>query len=73
LFWEHEHNRAVRDGKWKLVAIGNRRWELYDMNTDRAELRDVAAQNPDVVNRLAQEWDAWAERCNVKSNKTSRR
>jgi hypothetical protein len=32
LFWEHEGNRAVRDGKWKLVAKSPAgRWELYDL------------------------------------------
>ena len=29
IFWEHEGNRALRDGKWKLVAKGaNGPWEL---------------------------------------------
>ncbi len=67
LFWEHERNRAVRDGKWKLVAIHGRAWELYDMDADRAELYDLAAEHPDVAGRLAEEWVAWAQRCDVKS------
>lgn len=29
LFWEHEGNRVVRLGDWKLVSEGNTRWELY--------------------------------------------
>ena len=36
IFWEHEGNRAVRDGKWKLVAKENESWELYDIDADRA-------------------------------------
>jgi len=28
--WEHEGNRAVRQGKWKLVAAHKGPWELYD-------------------------------------------
>ena len=37
IFWEHEGNRAVREGKWKLVAKGrNSKWELYDIEVDRA-------------------------------------
>jgi len=28
VFWEHEGNRAVRDGDWKLVAKENQPWEL---------------------------------------------
>ncbi|MCB1098009.1 MAG: arylsulfatase, partial [Verrucomicrobiae bacterium] len=31
LCWEHEGNRAVRRGKWKLVASNKDRWELYDL------------------------------------------
>ena len=31
LYWEHEGNRAVRVGDWKLVAKHNEPWELYDM------------------------------------------
>ena len=62
LFWEHEGNRAIHEGKWKLVALRDRPWELYDFNADRTELHDLAAQNPDVVQKLSAEWDAWAKR-----------
>jgi len=65
LFWEHEGNRAVREGKWKLVAKNRRPWELYDMERDRSELHDLAAQHPELVRRLAAEWEAWAKRCGV--------
>ena len=40
-------------------------WELYDLSTDRAELRDVAADHPDIVAGLAQQWQAWADRVGV--------
>lgn len=65
LCWEHEGNRAIRDGKWKLVAKTDMPWELYDMESDRTEMHDVAAANPDLVKTLAAKWDAWAERSNV--------
>lgn len=65
LFWEHEGNRAVRDGKWKLVAKENKPWELYDMEADRTEMNDLAAQHPEIVARLAAAWEAWAARANV--------
>lgn len=61
LFWEHEGNRAVRSGKWKLVARHLRPWELYDLEADRTELNNLAAQNPDRVNALAAEYDRWAK------------
>jgi len=62
LFFMHEGNRAVRDGKWKLVSKYLDPWELYDMDEDRTELRNVAAQHPEVVMRLSAAYDAWAQR-----------
>jgi arylsulfatase A-like enzyme len=60
LFWEHESNRAVRDGRWKLVALEGQPWELYDLETDRGETRNLAQQQPATVARLAAAWDDWA-------------
>ena len=65
LVWEHEGNRAIRDGRWKLVAKENQPWELYDLDTDRSESRDLAAQHPDRVQRMTADWDAWAARAHV--------
>jgi arylsulfatase len=67
LYWEHEGNRAIRDGKWKLVAKGPKgAWELYDMEADRSELDDLASRHPDIASRLATDWEAWALRAKVK-------
>ena len=66
IYFEHEGNRAVRDGKWKLCAKGPRgKWELYDMLQDRVESQDVAAKFPEVTRRLVTAWEAWAKRCHV--------
>jgi arylsulfatase A-like enzyme len=65
LFWEHEGNRAVRAGNWKLVSTFPNDWELYDMVADRVERNNLAARRPDIVKSLATEWNAWAERANV--------
>lgn len=65
IFFEHEGNRAVRDGRWKLVARFQQPWELYDMATDRSELRDLAKIHPDRVARMAAQWDAWAAESDV--------
>ena len=62
IFWEHESNRAVRDGKWKLVAKGkDGAWELYDMDADRTEMNDLAAKDPERVKTMAAHWQEWAE------------
>lgn len=65
IFWEHEGNRAVRDGRWKLVAKENQPWELYDMERDRTECHDLAGVDPLKVKELAARWDAYAERAHV--------
>jgi arylsulfatase len=63
IFFEHEGNRAVRDGRWKLVAKGPRGpWELYDMTADRTEMNDLAVAQPERVKQLAAAWEAWAKR-----------
>jgi arylsulfatase len=65
IFWEHESNRAVRDGKWKLVSKAEQPWELYDMEKDRTEMHDLSKENPDKAEELSAKWDAWAARANV--------
>ncbi len=66
IYWEHEGNRAVRVGDWKLVAKGEQgKWELYNIAHDRAELHDLAARHADKVAVLSAQWEAWAKRANV--------
>ena len=65
IFWEHEGNRAVRDGKWKLVARFQKPWQLFDMTTDRTEMHDLAASQPGRVEAMARQWDEWASRSYV--------
>ncbi|HOP78790.1 MAG TPA: arylsulfatase [Thermogutta sp.] len=65
LFFNHEQNRAVRDGKWKLVALAGQPWELYDMEADRTELHDLSAQAPERVAAMAAQYEAWARRTHV--------
>lgn len=65
IFWEHEGNRAVRDGDWKLVSKHPGDWELYNLVTDRTEMQNLAAQQPNRVDAMATMWDAWAHRVGV--------
>lgn len=62
LFWEHEGNCAVRDGKWKLVSAWPNTWELYDMEADRTELHNLADLLPKEVDRLASAYRFWSKR-----------
>jgi arylsulfatase len=65
IYWEHEGNRAIRVGEWKLVAKENEPWELYDIATDRVEAHDLAAAQPERVAELSAKWEQWAARANV--------
>ncbi len=56
LWWEHEGNRAIRAGNWKLVALAKGEWELYDLATDRGESKNLAASNPAKVRELDALW-----------------
>ena len=61
IYWEHEGNRAVRVGDWKLVAKAGGKWELYDIAGDRVESKNLANAQPDRVKELSAKYDAYAE------------
>lgn len=66
LCWEHEGNRAIRSGDWKLVSKHPGGWELYDVASDRTEMNNLAAQQPERVKAMTAQWDAWASRAGVR-------
>ncbi len=67
IFWEHEANRAVRKGNWKLVSFASGKppyegpWELYDLSKDRGESNDLARKYPAKVAELSSLWADWAQ------------
>jgi len=65
LFWEHEGNRAVRQGQWKLVSKYPQSWELYDLGKDRSETKDMASMKPEITESLAALYDGWQARVGV--------
>jgi len=76
LFWEHEGNRALRVGKWKLVARTAKNkvflstdedaWELYDMENDPSETKDLALLYPEKVKEMSALWEKEAIRTKAK-------
>ena len=62
IYFEHEGNRAVRHGRWKVVSRLGYPWELYDMSKDRTETKNLIKQHPDIANGLIQAYHVWAQR-----------
>jgi arylsulfatase len=68
LWWQHEANRALRQGDWKIVAAGKEApWELYNLANDRSETINLALDRPEVLERLVGIWDQWTERFRVQA------
>ncbi len=66
LCFQHEGAKAIEHGNWKLVE-GKKMptesiWELYDLAKDPCETVDLAAQHPELVKSMSDEYDAWAKR-----------
>jgi arylsulfatase len=66
IYWEHEGNKAIRDGKWKLVSKDGKSWQLHDIDSDRVESTDLASGNPELVKKLSDQWENWAKRVGVR-------
>jgi len=79
LCWEHEGNRAVRCGKWKLVSRYDYMneielpWELYDMENDRSELNNLAESEGEKVENMQTVYLKWASGVGVYSHKALQR
>ncbi len=65
IYWEHEGNRAIREGDWKLVSKHPRGWELYNIAVDRTESHDLSLSHLERVEDLSKKWQTWAERVGV--------
>ncbi len=62
------NNFMIRDSRWKLLNAsgfgreqlpGDPNFELYDIASDPGETRNVAADHPDVTQRLKAAYDQW--------------
>lgn len=71
LFWEHEGNRAIRNGDWKLVSAYDyskkefMKWELYNLKEDRSELNDLGDKFPEQKEKMITQFNEWSERAGV--------
>lgn len=72
-FWQHggvkngkEFNKdgghaAWTDNRYKLHKFGSGRFELYDLMEDPGETKDIAADNPEIVDRMKHGVITWQE------------
>jgi arylsulfatase A-like enzyme len=67
LFWRMRDRKAVRQGPWKLVAVGEAAPELYNLAEDIGESSDLSAQRPELAGRLLSELQAWESDVEPKS------
>ncbi|WP_372772883.1 arylsulfatase [Mangrovibacterium sp.] len=62
--WEHEGNKAIRVGNYKLVSRWEKgseyNWELYDMETDRSEMHNLIENMPEKASEMEKRWKEWA-------------
>ncbi len=70
IYWHYPHygnqggtpGSSVREGDWKLIEFfEDGRLELYNLRNDISEDHNVAAQYPEVTERLAEQLAAWRE------------
>lgn len=59
LYWKRGHDRAIRDGDWKLVKREETNWMLFNLADDPGERKDIAADYPDVKVRLRAMYQNW--------------
>jgi len=68
--WELFGRRAIRQGSWKAIYMnkpsvqsgsgsGPAHWSLYNLERDPGETRDLAAQEPAVLEDLASKWEEY--------------
>ena len=65
--WEHEGNKAIRKGNWKLVKdLEDPSWELYNLDIDPTEVNNLASNFPVRVEEMEKEYDSWALKVGVR-------
>lgn len=63
---EHEGNKMLRLGDWKIVQeYTETSWMLYNIKEDPVEMHDLAAEKPDLLKKLVSLYESEAKRTGV--------
>lgn len=67
IYNEHEGNRMIRKGDWKLVSANfmGDKWELYNIKEDRTEQNNLIRKYPEIAAELEKAYFEWADRSDV--------
>jgi len=60
-FWARGFGLAWNDNRYKLIQSGPDKWDLYDITVDMSEKNDLAAEHPEIVNRMKAELENWRQ------------
>jgi arylsulfatase A-like enzyme len=62
LYWRmnHRSQRAMREGAWKYLAIGDHEY-LFDIVSDPRERANLAKREPARLSAMREGWQRWAE------------
>ncbi len=60
MYWRMNHRgqRAMRDGRWKYLTVDGHEY-LFDVEADERERANLAAREPERLERMRTEWHAW--------------
>lgn len=71
--WELFGRGAYREGAWKIVSVelpfGKGRFELFNLRDDPGEAIDLSENNPGVLRHMVEQWNAYAKRVNLVSDR----
>ena len=56
LYFHFGMDRALRQGKWKIVSAKGGKWELYNLEKDRTELKDLSQEFSQRVKKMSEKW-----------------
>ena len=63
---EHEGNKMLRLGDWKIVQeYTETSWMLYNIKEDPVEMHDLAAEEPELLKKLTKLYESEAKRTGV--------